>query len=90
MLHGAAMGEGEREQRSDMHGRDAVMAGGEKQGGENERSRANGRNQLNPRLWKPRLFSEGPAFARRANAHPSEHTPCLPRKTVSYNANEKP
>lgn len=95
MLHGAAMGEGQREQRSDMHGRDAVMAGSEKQGGESKRSVAETHrlaefNNQYPRLWKQRLFSEGPAFARRANAHPSEHTPCLPRKTVSYNANEKP
>ena len=44
----------------------------------------------NPRLRQERLFSEGPAFARRANAQPKEHTPGLPRKTVSYNANDKP
>ncbi len=88
------MGEGEREQRSDMHGRDTVTAGDEKRGGDNNRSRAEtpwvAEFNSFPRLWQERLFSEGPAFARRANAHPSEHTPCLPHKTVSYSANEKP
>jgi len=66
-------------------------AGGEKQGGEEVRSRAETPRvaEFYPRLWQERLFSEGPAFALRANAHPSEHTPGLPRKTVSYSANEK-
>ena len=53
------MGEGEREQRSDMHGRDAVMAGGEKQGGENKRSRANGRNQLIPTALEAKAVFRG-------------------------------
>jgi hypothetical protein len=67
------------------------MAASKKQGGEQKQGRPHGhfKNSI-PRLCQERLFSEGPAFARRANAQPKEHAPGLPRKTVSYNANDKP
>lgn len=88
VLHGAAMGEGEREQRSDMH---RATAGGEKQGGEAEGSRAETPRvaEFIPTAVVGKAVFLGARLRSQSQRAAPGHTPGLPRNTVSYNANEK-
>lgn len=80
-----------RRRTAHRHGRDAVTAGGEKQGGEVEGSRAETPRvaEFIPTAVAGKAVFLGARLRSQSQRVAPGHTPGLPRNTVSYNANEK-